>query len=297
MELFAQRVVDGLSDGAIYAIVALALVLVYRSTRLLNFAQGEMGMFCAFITWQLSTAAGGPQIALPLAIVVGIVAGFVMGAGIERVVMRPFSSGDHLRMTMVTMGLLLVINALAAHLFSTTTQRLESPFGQGSIDLGGFFVSRHTVGVLVTLLAVSLALWILFTRTTVGISLRASSSNAESSRLLGVNVDRSLMLGWGLAGALGALAAILVAPTLYLSTTMMSTVTLYAFTAAVVGGLDSSIGAVVGGLGIGLVQSLASGYIPFIGTQLQLATALIVVLVALLARPQGLFGRPQLERV
>lgn len=293
MDLLLQRIVDGLSDGAIYGLVALAVVLVYRSTGVLNFAQGEMGMFCAFIAWRVTEAGGS----LGLAIIVGVVAGFVLGGAIERVVMRPFEGGDHLRMTMVTVGVLLVVNALAGFLFTTATVRFASPFGSGTFSWGGVHIEKHSLGVLLSLAVVSAALWALFTKSNTGIRLRAASQNPESSQLLGINVGQNLLLGWGLAGAMGALAAMLIAPTAYLSTSMMSTVILFGFTAAIVGGLDSSVGAVVGGLGVGLLQNLVSGYVPFVGTQLQLATALVVVLVALLVRPQGLFGRARLVRV
>lgn len=297
MELLFQRLVDGLSDGAVYSLVALALVLVFRSTGILNFAQGEMGMICAFVTWQLWQPNGGFGLPLFAAIAAGVLAGGILGAVLERVVIRQFEDGDHMRTAMVTMGILLIITSIAGFVFSTATQRMPSPFPAGQISLAGAVVSKHTIGTMITLGAVGLLLWWLFTKTTLGITLRASSMNAESSRLLGIDVSRNLMIGWGLAGGLGALAAIVIAPTLFLSTSMMSTVLMYGFAAAVVGGLESPFGAVLGGLIVGVIQSMASAYVPFIGTQLQLLSALAVVLIVLLLRPQGIFGRKNMVRV
>lgn len=297
MELLLQRVVDGLSDGAIYALFALAVVLVYRCTGFINFAQGEMATLTAFVAWFLWSPDDGGGLPLGIAILLAVAAAFVFGAAVERVVMRPFSGGDHLRMAIVTMGLLLVVGAVTAWTFGTTTRRLPSIFPPGGATFVGASISYSTLGILALLAAVSSLLYILFVRTTLGVTLRASSLNGESSSLLGIDVNRNLMIGWGLAASLGGLAAIMIAPSLYLSTTLMGNVMLYGFTAAVVGGLDSSVGAVVGGLMVGLIQSLASGYVPFIGTQLQLATALVVVVAILVARPQGIFGRTRLVRV
>lgn len=297
MELLLQRVLDGLSDGAIYALFALAVVLVFRATGFINYAQGEMGMLCAFVAWKMFDPNLGFGWPLAAAILVGVVAGFVLGAVTERVVIRPFEGGDHLRLSIASMGLLLIINSVAAFVFGTTTQRMPSIFGNGSIRIGNASIANDSLGQLLVLGVVSLLLWLLFTRTTLGVTLRASSQSPDSSRLLGINVKLNLLIGWGLAGLLGATAAIMIAPSLFVSPNMMANVMMYGFVAAVVGGLDSSIGAVVGGLLVGLVQSLASGYIAFIGTQLQLASALVVVLAILLIRPQGLFGRTRLERV
>ncbi len=297
MELFLQRLIDGLSDGSVYGLFALAVVLVYRTTGIVNFAQGEMGMICAFIAWQLSDPSDGWGLPLLIAIALAVVFGFFMGAATERIVVRPFLGGDHLRMALVTMGLFLAFNSLASFIFGTTTRNLQSPFGSGTVNIGGVHISSQTLGQFGALAVISLLLWLLFTRTTLGVTLRASSMNPESSRLLGIDVGRNLMVGWGLASALGAVSAILIAPTLYLSTGMMLNVMLYGFTAAVVGGLDSSTGAVLGGLLVGVIQSLASGYIPFVGTQLQLAFALLVVVLVLTLRPQGMLGRARLERV
>lgn len=297
MDLLLQRVLDGLSDGAVYALFALAVVLVFRTTGFINFAQGEMGMICAFIAWKLFDPNLGFGLPLVLAIGVGILSGFVLGAVTERVVIRPFEGGDHLRLGIVSMGLLLIFNSVAAFIFGTTTQRIPSIFGNESVRIGNATIGVDTLGQFVVLGVAALLLWLLFTRTTLGVTLRASSQNPDSSQLLGIDVRRNLLVGWGLAGLLGATAAIMIAPSLFVSPNLMGNVMLYGFVAAVVGGLDSSVGAVVGGLGVGLVQSLSSGYIDFIGTQLQLASALVVVVAILIIRPQGLFGRARLERV
>lgn len=296
MELLAQRIVDGIGDGVIYGLLALALVMIFRSTRILNFAQGEMAMFCTMVVWKL-TSSSGLGLPLLLAIASGIIAGFILGAGLERVVMRPFEGGDHLRQAMVTMGLFLAINALGGYLFTLNTQQIGSPFPSGGLHPGGVRISYQFLGLLGVALVVSTLLWAFFSWTRVGLGMRAASTSPQAARVHGVNVPRMLMLGWALSGALGALAGALLAPSLFVSSNMMLNILLYAFAAAAVGGFDSAPGALVGGVIVGLVQHLAAGYIGFIGNQLQLATALFVILVVLLIRPQGLFGSKLVQRV
>lgn len=294
VELFLQRVIDGISDGMIYGAVALALVLIYRATGLINFAQGEMAMFVTFIVWTIARpdTFGIP---MPLAVVIGAAAGFVLGAVLQRLVMRPFESRDHLSQAMVTMGLFLGINSLAAYLFSVQPVKMSSVFGSGTIVVGGVSISWGVVGLVIVFLCLSLALQLLITRTSFGLAMRAATNNPISAQLHGVNVSRTLMIGWGLAGALGAVAGALVAPKLFVSPTMMQAVLLYAFAAAVVGGLDSALGAIVGGVLVGVTQHLAGGYL--FGSELQLASALIMILIVLLVRPQGLFGQLKVARV
>lgn len=296
MELFLQRLMDGLSDGAVYALVALAVVMVYRTTGMLNFAQGEIGMVSAFVVWWLISDSG-PGWPIHGAIVFGIVFGMLMGAALERGVVRPFEQGDHLRLTIVGLGVFLVLNSTAAFVFTTGTERMPSPFPIGSLRLGDVSIRYHSLGLLATLLIAGLALWLLFTRTTLGVTLRASSVNPSSSRLVGINVNQNLMTGWALAGGFAALAAILVAPTLYLSTSMMLIPLMYGFAAAVLGGLDSSVGAVIGGLLVGVAQNIVGGYVSFIGTDLQILTAFAIVVAVLLVRPQGLLGRARVVRL
>ncbi|MBU2694368.1 branched-chain amino acid ABC transporter permease [Pimelobacter sp. 30-1] len=293
MDLFWQRVVDAIADGSIYAGAALALIVVFRATRVVNFAQGEMAMLSAFVVWALAQAG------LPIVVAMagGVVFGGLLGAVISRCVMRPFAGGDHLREVMVTLGLFLVINAGAAYLFTTNPHRLASPFPQGSWAVGGVQISYQRTAVLVSVLLMTAALSVWLHRTSAGLAMRAVASSPASAELLGVDVRRTQVVGWAIAGAVGALTATLVAPSLFLSTAMMGNVLIYAFAAAALGGLDSVVGAVVGGLFVGLVQNLAGGYVPFIGNELKVATALTLIVVILLVRPQGIFGTARVERV
>jgi branched-chain amino acid transport system permease protein len=298
MELLIQRLIDGTSNGFLYGAVALALVLIYRSTGLMNFAQGEMAMFSTFVVWKLADQKLGLGLALAIAIPAGLVFALLLGAVIERVVIRPFEGGgDHLRLLIVTLGLFLAINALAGYVFTTDTERLDSPFPSGGLTAGGVSITYLEIGTVVVFLAVALLIRQLFMGTKLGLGLRAAAMNPSSSRLAGIDVNRMMMIGWGLASAIGALAAVLVAPVVYVSTNMMGGLLLYGFAAAVVGGFESAPGALVGGVLVGLIQSLSAGYLPFIGNQLQLATAFAVILLVLLIRPQGLFGRVPVERV
>jgi branched-chain amino acid transport system permease protein len=297
VSLFLQRLIDGVGNGMLYGAVALALVLIYRATGLVNFAQGEMAMFCTFVTWKLTDHASGFALPIVVGIIGGVVFGFLFGAALERVVIRPFEGADHLRQMIVTLGLFLAINSLAAWIFTATTQRLASPFPAGALRLGGVSISYQQLGVIAVLLVMALALRELFGRTRLGLAMRGASMNPESSRLLGVDVSRMLMVGWGLSAAIGALAGALVAPAVFVSPGMMQSLLLYGFAAAVLGGFGSAPGALVGGVVVGVAQAMVSGYVSAIGTQLQLTTAFVLILVVLLVRPQGLFGRASVERV
>ncbi len=291
--LFAQRFVDGLENGAIYAALALALVLIFQVTGLLNFAQSEMAMFSTFGTWAL-TDAGLP---VWLSIIVSMAASFVGGALIERIIIRPVEGKSPLAIVIVTIGLFLSINALAGYFWSTDSKAMPTPWPAKVFDVGGVKITSQFVGTLAVLIAVVLLVTALLNRTRLGLSLRAVAASPESSRLVGISVGRMLMVGWGLAAAIGALAGALVAPKTFVDPNMMQGVAIYSFAAATFGGFDSLKGAVVGGLVVGLVESLASGYFNFIGSDLKLATAFLVILGVLLVRPSGLFGRTRVERV
>jgi branched-chain amino acid transport system permease protein len=303
MDLFLQRVFDGLADGMIYGALALALVLIYRVTGLVNFAQGEMAMFCTFIVWWITRPdrlltflpTGPVNVRMMVGIVLGFGVGFLMGVLFERFIMRPFERRPVLDQAMATMGIFLGLGAMAAFLFSVEPVAMESVFPSGGLAIAGASLTWSTIGLVVVFVCLSLLLRLLFTRTRFGLAMRATTSNAASAQLSGIDVKRTLMIGWGLAGGLGAVAGAMVAPTLFLSTQMMQGVLLYAFAAAVLGGLDSVFGAVVGGVLVGLTQHLVGGYV--LGSELQLAAALVVILVVLLIRPQGLFGKLKVERV
>ncbi|WP_236790825.1 branched-chain amino acid ABC transporter permease [Amycolatopsis sp. GM8] len=301
MELLLQRIIDGVGDGMIYGAIALALVLIYRVTGLVNFAQGEMAMFATFIVWWITRPdrflgfIGDPQLRMAVGIFLGLGIGFVIGVVCERFIMRPFEKRPYIDQAMVTMGMYLGLSALAAYIFSVQPVAMESVFSAGGIPLGGANLTWSTIGLIVVFTSLSLLLRLLFTRTRFGLAMRATTNNAVSAQLSGINVKRTLMLGWGLASAVGGVAGAMLAPKLFLSPFMMQSVLLYAFAAAILGGLDSVPGAIVGGILVGLTQHLAGGYL--FGSELALAAALLLILIVLLVRPQGLFGKVKVERV
>jgi branched-chain amino acid transport system permease protein len=293
LTLFFQRLVDGIASGAIYGALALALVLIFRSTGLLNFAQGEMAMFATFLTWYLADIG----LSVWLAVLGSMVVALVGGAAIERVLIRPVEGASPLAIVIVSIGLFIALNALAGYLFGYDGRPIADLFPSRVFDVGGVRFSSETIGVLAVLLAVCMVLFVIFLRTKVGLALRAVASNPESSSLVGISVGRMLMLGWGMAGALGALAGALLTTKIFIEPNMMLGVLVYAFAAATLGGLDSPPGAVVGGLIVGVAESLAGGYIDWIGSDLKLAVALALILLILLVRPSGLFGSKEIARV
>ena len=293
MELFFNQVINGIQSGAIYAALALALVLIFRSTSLLNFAQGEMAMFSTFVAWILQDN-GLPVV---VAILVAMALSVVGGAVVERTLIRPVGSENVLAIVIVTIGIFIAVNALAGWIYGTDGRVFPRIFSNESlVSFGDVTITKETVGILAILLLVVGLLYLLFQHTKIGLAMRAVSSNPESSRLVGIPVGRILMLGWGLAAALGALAGSLAAPQLNLSLNLMQSVLIYAFAAATLGGFDSPLGAVVGGLLVGVTQNLAGQYIDFF-KGFELASAFLLILVVLLVRPQGLFGRAVVTRV
>jgi branched-chain amino acid transport system permease protein len=296
MDLFLDRLFLGLQQGAIYASVAMALVLIYRATGVVNFAQGEMALFSTFITWALWDNGW----ALGLAIFASMAISFVGGAAIERFVIRPVGDvhTNALPIVIVTIGLLLVLNELAGWIWGSDGRAFPKIFGGGFFEFGPASISYQAVGVLTVLAIEVVLLFLLFQKTKVGLAMRSVTSNTDSSRLVGIRVGRVLMFGWGLAAAVGALAGALYASELAtLDRTIMFQLLIYAFAAATLGGFDSPIGAVVGGLIVGVVTVMAGGYVSWIGEPLKLGAAFALILVVLLIRPQGLFGRKQVQRV
>jgi branched-chain amino acid transport system permease protein len=290
---FLQQVVAGLASGGIYASLALAVVLIYRTTRVVNFAQGEMAMFTTFVAWTLMDhgLAFWPAFALTLAIA------FAGGVAVERIVIRPVEGAPVLTVVIVTIGLALLLNGLAAALWGSEVKSFRSAFSTRAIDVGGVAVSVQDIGVIAVSLVLVVVLWLFFRFTKLGLALRAAAVNPDESRLVGIRVGWMLALGWGLAAVLGAVAGMLVAPTVFLEPNMMRAILLYAFAAAVLGGMDSPVGAVVGGLAFGVIQNLVETYIEEIGATLRLPVALALLLLVLLVRPQGLFGRAAVRRV
>jgi branched-chain amino acid transport system permease protein len=294
---FWQQVVSGLATGGIYASLALAIVLIYRSTRVINFAQGEMATFSTFIAWQLM------EWGMPYwgAFLLTLGLSFVGGVLVERTLIRPIERAPVLTIVMVTLGGLILLNGLTGWIWGSETKTFPSAFSTRPITIGGVAFSIQDFGVIgVTIGAVAL-LYLLFQFTKVGLGMRAAALAPDASRLLGVRVSWMLALGWGLAAMLGALAGMMTAPTTFLDPNMMQGILLYALAAAVLGGLDSPIGAVVGGLALGVILNLVGTYVDFwgidLGGQMRLVAGLAIILVVLLFRPQGLFGRVAARRV
>ena len=296
---FMQQIVSGLASGGIYALLALALVIIHRSTGVINFAQGEMATLSTYIAWTLIVNHGWtywPAFIATLAI------SFAGGIGIHRVVIRPVERGSVLRIVIVTIGLLVAINGYVIWRWGGEPQQLQSPFGTDTYSVRGVVVAAHDVGTIAVALGMVFLLWLLFQFTKVGLALRAAAVNPEEARLVGVRVTWMLALGWGLAALLGAVAGMLTAPTVGLDPQMMQAVLIYAFAAAVLGGIDSPLGAVVGGLSLGVLLNMLSylsqyGAFDWFTEELRLPAALLIILVVLLVKPSGLFGRPEVKRV
>lgn len=292
MARFLQVVVDGIADGSVYATLALALVLIFRSTGVVNFAQGEMAMFATFVAWAVAQAGAPLWLALPAAFGTAFVAGML----VERVLIRPVEGGNPLHLVIVTLGLFILVNAAAGWIWGFSLRDFPRIFPGGAVSVGGVSLSVESLGIIGVLLAVVGALWALFEHTPVGLAMRAAAQDPASARLVGVPVGRMLSLGWGLAALLGAVAGVLVAPRLFLDTNMMAGVLVYSFAGAALGGFDSPIGAVVGSWIIGVTEALAGTYVDAIGSDLKVLVPLTVIVGVLLVRPSGLFGSPEVTR-
>jgi branched-chain amino acid transport system permease protein len=292
MTEFVQLVVDGIADGSIYGAVALSLVLIYRTTGVVNFAQGEMAMFSTFVAWGL-IESGLP---LAAALVLTLVLSFLGGMIIERVIIRPVEGGEPLVLVIVTLGLLILLNSAAGWIWGFSNRSFPSLFSNDSVDLAGVRIDIESLGIVGVMLAVVGLVFLFTQRTKLGLAMRAVAMNPESSRLSGIAVGRTLMVGWGLAALVGALAGALIAPRLFLDVNFMGGVLIYAFAAATLGGFDSPIGAVVGGWIIGVAETLAGNYVDFIGADLKILVPLAIILVVLLIRPSGLFGSREVAR-
>ena len=290
---FAQQLASGIREGAIYAGLALALVIIYRSTRAINFAQGEMATFTTFIAWSLMNQGLSFWVAFPIVLAIA----FVGGVAIERVIIRPVENGPVITVVIVTLGLALLLNGLMNVIWGGGNRPFRGPFSTRTIDVGGVPISVQDIGIVAVSLVLVIALALFFRLTKLGLGMRAAALNRDSSELVGVRVGWMLALGWGLAAVLGAVAGMMVAPVLFLDPNMMQTILLYAFAAAVLGGLDSPIGAVVGGLLLGVTITLLGRYVDFVGQSLKLPTTLLLILLVLLVKPNGLFGRVSVRRV
>jgi len=293
MQEFLQQVVSGLATGGIFASLALALVLIYNAMGLVNFAQGEMAMFATFLALVLIDHGVSYWIAFPLTLAIAFAGGVV----IQRVVIRPVERAPVLTLVIVTLGLATLVNGMAGFLFGYVPRSFPSPFSAQTVNILGALASFQDLGVIAVSGVVLVLIYLLLQRTTLGLALRAASHHPEASRLLGIRVSWMLALGWGLASAVGAVSGMMAAPILLLQPNMMQTVIIYAFAAAVLGGIESPLGAVVGGLIVGVTVNLAGAYVPGVGGDLQLAVAFAIIIAVLVLKPNGLFGRAAVRRV
>jgi branched-chain amino acid transport system permease protein len=293
MDIFIQQVVSGLATGSIYGSIALALVMIYQATDVVNYAQGEMAMFSTYLAWTLLNAG------LPywLAFFGTLVIAFVGGVLIERVIIRPVESAPILTIVIVCIGLLVILNSVAGWVYSYIQKPFPSPFTDRPFRVGSIVFGAHDVGAFAVTLLVLAFLYAFFRYTTLGLAMRAAAQNPTSSRLVGIRVGWMLGLGWGLAALVGAVAGMMIAPKVFLDPNMMAGILIYAFASATLGGFTSPGGAVVGGLLVGVIENLVGTYVKFIGTELKLTVALAIILVVLVVKPSGLFGRAAVHRV
>ncbi len=289
MDALLHQVLAGLATGGIYASLALALVMIYQATHLVNFAQGEMAMFTTYIAWWL-IEAGMPYWA---AFFLTVLVAFLLGVLIERIVIRPVEQAPVLAVVVVFIALLLIFNSVTGWIFTYTIKTFPSPFPAQPIF--GRYLSSHELGAILVTLVVLALLYAFFRFTPLGLAMRAAAQNPESSRLVGIRVGWMLALGWGLAAAVGSVAGMMVAPIVYLDPNMMGGVLLYAFAAALVGGIDNPMGAVFGGFLVGVLENVLGAFV--IGNELKLSVALVIIVGVLLVKPSGFFGRVQVTRV
>ena len=290
MTALLHQIFSGLAMGGIYAVLALALVMIYQATHLVNFAQGEMAMFSTYVAWAMIDA-GMPYWA---AFALTVVLSFIGGVAIQRLVLRPFAHAPVLTLVIVFIGLLLIFNSVAGWLFSYTIKTFDSPFPDRPW-FGNVFMSSHESGAVVVTFAVLALVFSFFRFTPLGLAMRAAAQNPASSRLVGIRVGWMLAIGWGLAAAIGAVAGMMAAPIIYLDPNMMGGVLIYAFAGAILGGIDNPWGAALGGFVVGVLENIAGAYL--VGAEIKLSVALVIIVGVLVMKPSGLFGRRLVTRV
>jgi len=290
--IFAQQTVAGLAQGAIFGSLALALVLIYRATEVINFAQGELAMATTYIAYQLTLWGLSYWLSFFLTLLIA----FVLGAVVQVVFIRPIQHSV-IAVVIVTVGMFILIDGLVTWKWGADLKFMKAPFGNTVYHAGGVAFSRQDIGVLLVSILSVILLWVLFQFTKLGLAMRAAALRPAAAALVGVRVNWMLAIGWGLAAVLGAVAGLMTEPTQFLQPTMMQAILLYAFAAAVLGGLESPAGAVIGGLVLGVFLNLIGQYVGFATSELRLPIAFAVLLIVLLIKPTGLFGRRQVRRV
>jgi len=293
VDTLIQQIVSGLATGGIYGSVPLALVMIYQATEVVNYAQGEMAMFSTYLAWPLINA----DLPYWVAFFATLAIAFVGGLLLERILIRPVENAPVLTIVIVCIGLLVILNSVAGWVYSYIQKPFPSPFPERPLRVGNVYFGAHDIGALAITFLVLVALWAFFRFTTLGLAMRAAAQNPISSRLCGIRVGWMLAIGWGLAAMVGAVAGMMVAPIVFLDPNMMAGILIYAFASATLGGFTSPGGAVLGGLIVGVIENLVGTYVSFIGTELKLTVALAVILIVLVFKPSGLFGRAAVHRV
>jgi branched-chain amino acid transport system permease protein len=291
--IFAQQTVAGLAQGAVFGSLALALVLIYRATEVINFAQGEMAMAMTYVGYQLTVWGLSYWVAFTLTLVIA----FFFGLVIQLVAIRPVQHRSVIAVVIVTVGLFILIDGVVTWIWGADLKFMAAPFGNSVYHLGSVAFSRQDIGVLVVSVVSVVLLWVLFKFTKLGLAMRAAALRPAAASLVGVRVNWMLAIGWGLASMLGAVAGLMTEPTQFLQPTMMQAILIYAFAAAVLGGLESPAGAVIGGLLLGVFLNLIGQYVGFATSELRLPIAFAVLLIVLVLKPTGLLGRKQVRRV
>jgi branched-chain amino acid transport system permease protein len=292
MQRFIDLTLNGIANGAIYAAVALSLVLIWRATRILNFAQAGMLMFTTFIAWAAIDSGASYWVGFAVA----LLSGLVLGAIVERVIIRPVEGAPPLNAIIVTLGVLVLLQAAAGMIWGGNPRSFPPAF-----SIRGYVIGDHAVlfspfdlFTVVVVAALMAGVILLFTRTSLGLRMRAAAFAPEVARLVGVRVGHMFTVGWALASLAGSLAGVLVAPSVFVAPNTFDSVLVFGFTAAVIGGLESPLGALVGGTALGLALSYVSGYG---GAELVTLGALVILIAVLMVRPSGLFTRTQARRV
>ena len=292
MELLLHQIFAGLSTGSIYACMALAIVMIYQAIDHLNFAQGEMAMFSTFIAWQIL------QWGLPYwpTFLLTVAISFVGGVLIERSIIRPLRRAPILSHIVIFIALFAILHSGAGFIWDYSIKSFPTPFGTTPL-LGNGLISSHDAGMIGVTMVLVVFLFAFFRYTRIGLAMRATAENPESARLVGIRTGWMIALGWGMAAAIGAIAGMMIAPVVFLEPNMMLSILLYGFAGAVVGGLTSPFGAVVGGFSVGVIENLAGTFIPYVGRELKFTIALALIVAVLTIRPSGLFGRAIVTRV
>ncbi|MBM3545404.1 MAG: branched-chain amino acid ABC transporter permease [Alphaproteobacteria bacterium] len=292
MELFLHQLLAGIATGGIYACMALAVVMIYQSIDHFNFAQGEMAMFSTYIAWQLM-AWGCPYW---IAFILTIVISFIGGVVIERGLFKPIRNAPVLSHIIVFIAMFSILNSVAGFTWEYTIKSFPSPFPSQPL-FNNRLIGAHDLGMIAITLILLVLLYVLFRHTRLGLAMRAAAANPDSARLVGIRVGWMVALGWGLAAAIGAVAGMMIAPVVFLEPNMMLGILLYGLAGAVVGGLTSPVGAVLGGFAVGIVENLAGTFVPVVGKELKLTIALVLIVAVLMVKPSGLFGRAAVSRV